>query len=76
MVSGMYNSYFGFSHSPFENSLDQRFLFLGQDYREVLGALLYFAETNEGLAIVCGDEGTGKSMLINAILNRLPDSKP
>jgi type II secretory pathway predicted ATPase ExeA len=74
MGSGMYNSYFGFSQSPFENNLDQRFLFLSKDHREVLGALLYFAETKQGFAIVCGDVGTGKSMLINAVLDRLPDS--
>src|SRR5208337_713879 len=55
-------------------NLDQRFLFLGADHREVLAALLYFAETKKGFAIVCGDVGTGKSMLINSFLNRLPDS--
>ncbi len=71
-VSGMYNSYFGFSQSPFENNLDQRFLFLGEDHREVLAALLYFFETKKGFAIVCGDVGTGKTMLINSLLNRLP----
>ncbi len=71
-ASGMYNSYFGFSQSPFENNLDQRFLFLGEHHREVLAALLYFIENKKGFAIVCGDVGTGKSMLINSLLNRLP----
>ena len=70
----MYNSFFGFSGSPFENNLDQRFLFLGEDHREVLAALLYFAETKKGFAIVCGDVGTGKTMLLNSFLDRLPDS--
>jgi type II secretory pathway predicted ATPase ExeA len=70
----MYNSYFGFSRSPFENKLDQHFLFLGGGYQEVLGALLYFIETKKGFAIVCGDVGTGKTMLINSFLGRLPDS--
>jgi type II secretory pathway predicted ATPase ExeA len=70
----MYNVYFGFSRSPFENNLDQRFLFLSEDHREVLAALLYFAETKKGFALVCGDVGTGKSMLINSFLDRLPES--
>lgn len=70
----MYNSYFGFSESPFENNLDPRFLFLGEDHREVLAALLYFVETKKGFAIVCGDVGTGKTMLLNSFTNRLPDS--
>ncbi|MDD3579450.1 MAG: AAA family ATPase [Desulfobacca sp.] len=70
----MYNDYFGFSNSPFENNLDQRFLFLSEDHQEVLAALLYFVKERKGLAIVCGDVGTGKTMLVNSFLNRLPDS--
>ena len=70
----MYNSFYKFSGSPFENNLDQRFLFLGKDHQEVLAALLYFIETKKGLAMVCGDVGTGKTMLINAFLDRLPET--
>jgi type II secretory pathway predicted ATPase ExeA len=70
----MYNSYFGFSQSPFENNLDQRFLFLGEDHQEVLEALLYFIETKKSFAMVCGDVGTGKTMLINSLLDRLPET--
>jgi len=70
----MYNSYFGFSESAFENTLDQRFLFPSKDQKEGLAALLYFVETKKGFAIVCGDGGTGKSMLINSFLDRLPES--
>ena len=70
----MYNAYFGFSESPFEINLDQRFLFLCEDHTEVLAALLYFVKENKGLALVCGDVGTGKTMLINSFLARLPDT--
>ena len=70
----MYNSYFGFSEAPFENKLDQRFLFLGQDHGEVLAALLYFAQEKKGLGMVCGDVGTGKTMLLYSFLSKLPDS--
>ena len=68
----MYNEYFGFSESPFENNLDQRFLFLSEDHREVLAALLYFVKAKKSFALVCGDVGTGKTMLINCFLSRLP----
>jgi hypothetical protein len=44
----MYNPYFGFSGSPFENTLDQRFLFLGEEHQEVLASLCYFIETQKG----------------------------
>ena len=70
----MYNPYFGFSGSPFENTLDQRFLFLGEEHQEVLAALLYFIETKKGFALVCGDVGTGKTMLINSLLEQLPET--
>lgn len=70
----MYNSYFNFSHSPFESNPDQRFLFLSESHKEVLAALLYFVRERKGFALVCGDVGTGKTMLINCFLERLPNS--
>jgi general secretion pathway protein A len=69
----MYESYFGFSESPFENNLDHRFLFISDDHKEVLAALSYFIKTKKGFAIVCGDVGTGKTMLINSFLSTLPE---
>ena len=70
----MYNDYFGFSESPFENNLDQRFLFLSEDHKEVLAALLYFIKENKAFAMLCGDVGAGKTTLINCFLDRLPES--
>ena len=68
----MYQSYFGFLEAPFDNKLDQRFLFLGQDHGEVMSALLYFIQEKKGLAMVCGDVGTGKTMLLHGFLDKLP----
>jgi general secretion pathway protein A len=70
----MYKNYFGFSESPFENNLDQRFLFFSASHKEVSAALLYFIRLKKGFAMVCGDVGTGKTMLINYLLNKLPSS--
>jgi general secretion pathway protein A len=70
----MYNDYFGFTDSPFENNLDQRFLFFSANHKEVSAALLYFIKMKKGFALVCGDVGTGKTMLINYLLNKLPDT--
>jgi general secretion pathway protein A len=70
----MYNSLFGFITPPFENNLDQRFLFLGQDHEEVLAALHYFIREKKGLGMVCGDVGTGKTMLLQGFLEKLPAS--
>jgi general secretion pathway protein A len=70
----MYNSHYGFSCSPFENNLDQRFLFFSAGHYEVFSALLYFVKERKSFALVCGDVGTGKTMLINHLLSRLPKS--
>jgi type II secretory pathway predicted ATPase ExeA len=48
----MYNEHFGFSESPFENNLNQRFLFLSKNHKEVLSALYYFVKEKKGLALV------------------------
>jgi len=50
----MYNSYFAFAESPFENNLDQRFFFLCDNHKEVLAALYYFIKEKKGLALVWG----------------------
>jgi general secretion pathway protein A len=70
----MYKTYFGFSESPFENTLDQRFLFLGEEHQEVLSALLYFVQTKKAFALVCGDVGTGKTMLLSSLLEQMPET--
>ena len=70
----MLNSYFGFSCSPFENTLDQRFMFLSACHEEVIAALLYFIREKKSFALVCGDVGTGKTMIIHHVLGNLPRS--
>ena len=70
----MLNAHFGFSASPFENNLDQRFLFLSQDHEEVLSALSYFIQEDKTFTLLCGDVGTGKTMLVHSFLEKLPSS--
>ncbi|MGO9691572.1 MAG: AAA family ATPase [Syntrophobacteraceae bacterium] len=70
----MYNQYFGFSCSPFENNLDQQFLYFSECHEEVIASLLYFIQEKKSFALVCGDVGTGKTMIIHHLLGRLPRS--
>ncbi len=67
-----YSSHFGFSELPFENRLDPRFLYLSEVHEEALAALLYFVREEKSFAMVCGDVGTGKSMLISSFVGLLP----
>ena len=70
----MYNPYFHFSCSPFENNLDQQFLYFSEGHDEVIASLLYFLQQKKSFALVSGDVGTGKTMLIHHLLGRLPGS--
>ncbi len=70
----MYNPYFHFSFSPFENNLDQQFLYFSEGHEEVIASLLYFVQQRKSFALVSGDVGTGKTMLIHHLLGRLPGS--
>jgi len=70
----MLNRYFGFSCSPFENTLDQRFLFRSRSHEEVIETLLYFTREKKSFAMVCGDVGTGKTMILHHLLEKLPES--
>ena len=68
----MYAGHFGFSQGPFESSLDPQFLYPSEAHEEVLAALLYFARERKSFALVVGDVGTGKTLLINCLLTMLP----
>jgi type II secretory pathway predicted ATPase ExeA len=68
------NSYFGFSESPFQDVPDQKFWFLTSAAATILTELAEFIKTYEGLALVSGGEGIGKTMLIAALVQRLPQS--
>jgi general secretion pathway protein A len=56
---------------PFQISPDPRFLWLGEKHKEALGVLKYGVLNNQGFLILTGDVGTGKTTLINALVNSL-----
>jgi len=66
------NSYFGFSESPFQDVPDQKFFFLTKAIEELLAELVDFIKAHKGLASVSGDEGIGKTMIVSALIQFLP----
>jgi general secretion pathway protein A len=53
---------------PFEMSPDPRFLWLGEKHKEALATLEYGIIEGKGFLVLTGDAGTGKTVLINGLL--------
>ncbi len=67
----MYLSHYSLSQMPFQISPDPKFLWLGEKHREALAVLKYGVMNNQGFLLLTGDVGTGKTTLINAVVNSL-----
>jgi general secretion pathway protein A len=67
----MYLSHYNLVEKPFQISTDPKFLWLGEKHREALAVLKYGILNNQGFVLLTGDVGTGKTTLINALVNSL-----
>ncbi len=67
----MYKKFFGLKENPFNVNPDPRYLFLTQHTQEALACLTYGIETRKGFILLTGEVGTGKTTLINKMLEWL-----
>lgn len=67
-----YNQFFGFSETPFLDTPDRRFFYPAQQHEALLADLGAFIRDRQGIAVVSGDDGVGKTMLIEALTAKLP----
>ncbi len=67
----MYNSFFGLDAAPFRVNPDPRFLYFSESHREGLAKLLYATRDRKGFIVLTGEVGTGKTTLLNALLDKL-----
>src|SRR5579864_4306350 len=67
----MYKKFFGLKENPFNVNPDPRYLFLTQHTQEALACLTYGIETRKGFILLTGEVGTGKTTLINKMLDWL-----
>lgn len=68
----MYTRYFGLHENPFALPPDPRYLYLASRYQEALAHLIYGITQGGGFVQLTGEVGTGKTMMIRALLDRLP----
>ena len=69
----MYKRFFGFSENPFGVAADPGFLYLNPGLREMLAAVISGIRDRRGLITIVGESGTGKTTLLNAMLERLDE---
>jgi len=67
----MYNGFFGLEEDPFRVNPDPRFLYLSDSHREALATLVYAVQQRKGFIALTGEVGTGKTTLLNALLEKL-----
>src|ERR1700720_545869 len=67
----MYKKFFGLKENPFNVNPDPRYLFLTHNTQEALACLTYGIETRKGFILLTGEVGTGKTPLINKLLEWL-----
>jgi general secretion pathway protein A len=67
----MYKEFFGLRANPFNVNPDPRFLFLTRHTEEALACLTYGVQSRKGFVLLTGEVGTGKTTLINKLLEWL-----
>jgi general secretion pathway protein A len=71
----MYKRFFGLRESPFNINPDPRFLHRTPRVQEALDQLTYGIQNRKGLLLLTGEVGTGKTTLINHLLDWLHQRK-
>lgn len=67
----MYLQFYELDKKPFQINVDPLFLWMGESHREALAILQYGVIDNRGFIMLTGDVGTGKTTLVNALINSL-----
>src|SRR5438309_8908232 len=67
----MYKSFFGLKENPFNVNPDPRYLFLTKEAEEALSGLMYGVQNRKGFITLIGEVGTGKTTLINRLVEWL-----
>jgi|EndMetStandDraft_8_1072994.scaffolds.fasta_scaffold205266_2 general secretion pathway protein A len=70
----MYQSYWQLDGRPFEQTSDERFYFAAQSQRGAFLKLRYVLENRRGAALLAGESGLGKTLLVQKLCEELGDA--
>lgn len=69
----MYEVFYGFKEKPFSMLPDPGFLFLSKKHQAALTLLEYGLLNHVGFCIISGEAGSGKTTILRALLERVPE---
>jgi general secretion pathway protein A len=67
----MYESFYNLKEKPFNLTPDPRFIYFTERHCEALANLVYGIRERKGFLVLTGEVGTGKTTMINALLDTL-----
>jgi general secretion pathway protein A len=67
----MYVDHYNLKEKPFQTTPDPKYIWLGEKHAEALATLEYGIRENIGFLVLTGDVGTGKTAVINCLLNEI-----
>jgi general secretion pathway protein A len=67
----MYVDHYNLIEEPFKITPDPKFVWLGEKHAEALATMEYGIDENKGFLVLTGDVGTGKTLMVNCLLNRI-----
>ena len=70
----MDNEYFGFTESPFNVTSDHRFFYSNRIYQEAFTGLRWGIKLRQGLVVMTGEAGTGKTTLLRMVTEKFESS--
>ena len=69
----MYLNHYNLGADPFQMSADQKFIWFGEKFSEALATLEYGTHEDKGFVLLTGDEGAGKTVIIDAFLKKIEE---
>jgi type II secretory pathway predicted ATPase ExeA len=70
----MYQVYWQLDARPFDHSADARFYFPGPSQQAALLKLRYVVENRRGAAVLAGESGLGKTLVVQTLMRQLGDT--
>jgi len=68
----MYCEYFGLRDYPFLSTSDRRFFYISEGQTQARSYLQYLLEIRDGIVVMTGVPGSGKSVLLDQLLHDIP----